>query len=542
MKACERERLRRVTSTPWPSLMCASLGIMATGLVYGAARLPGIVDLLVMAHPALRVPFIDDGIFSLTDVVSRCGLAVSGICFAASIVGFVRRTWALRFVRNAYMACWMWLGVYVYAVYCATAVPLAHNLKIGGVLPTAHAQFFLRFDLLWPAFAMGMALALLYLFSWRRAAIAVYSGEDQHAMPPAAGDRFIENLRTNGRDPPFRRGLCSSVASHLLVIVVIPWLLSLRGCVTPCREQAGSGKPVVNVPPPVVKIKPVKRPTKHFLVDPRALISFIRPTLDDSKLPGEVEMESRYTYKADPSRLASPLGTPNHGNTGAGNGNKGGWPDGMQDACLRFIRMQYDGAGWDDGMDAVSRADLNLLDTVHQLTGFNVSSRPESHAISLLRKYSKGYAPPFVYMTGSGNINVSAGDSRIMRDYLLGGGLLFASAASPQWHGSFQAFIGQVFPGQRLLEIPDDDPILRFPYSFENGAPPLWHHGGFRVLGIKHEGRWVVFYHPGDIHDAWKTGHSGLNEALADDATKTGINVIYYAITRYLEKTRASRE
>ncbi|MFZ4395195.1 MAG: DUF4159 domain-containing protein [Kiritimatiellia bacterium] len=217
------------------------------------------------------------------------------------------------------------------------------------------------------------------------------------------------------------------------------------------------------------------------------------------------------------------------------------WPDGMKDMRVRFIRMEYDGAGWDDGMDAVSRADLNFLDAFHALTGFKVATKSEGHKISLLRKYPRGFAPPFVYMTGTSNINVSASDVKIMREYLISGGLLFASAGSPQWGPSFKSFIAQVFPGQGLLVIADDDPLFQVPFTFPNGAPLFWHYSGTRVLGIKHNGRWAVYFHPGGIHDAWKTGHSGMDPVLAEDATRIGINVIYYAFTHYLEKTRGYR-
>jgi hypothetical protein len=47
--------------------------------------------------------------------------------------------------------------------------------------------------------------------------------------------------------------------------------------------------------------------------------------------------------------------------------------------------------------------------------------------------------------------------------------------------------------------------IYQLPYGFPDGAPAFWHHGGRRAKGIKHEGRWVVFYHPGDMNDAWKS-------------------------------------
>ena len=54
--------------------------------------------------------------------------------------------------------------------------------------------------------------------------------------------------------------------------------------------------------------------------------------------------------------------------------------------------------------------------------------------------------------------------------------------------------------------------------------------------------RWVVFYHPGDINDAWKTGNSGLDPDTADGAFRMGVNIIYYAFTHYLEDTRKYRK
>jgi hypothetical protein len=84
--------------------------------------------------------------------------------------------------------------------------------------------------------------------------------------------------------------------------------------------------------------------------------------------------------------------------------------------------------------------------------------------------------------------------------------------------------------------------LFQVPFTFPNGAPPLWHHCGTRVLGIKRNGRWVVYFHPGGVHNAWKTGHSGMAPALAEDATRIGFNVIFYAYTQYFEMTRKYRQ
>jgi hypothetical protein len=51
-----------------------------------------------------------------------------------------------------------------------------------------------------------------------------------------------------------------------------------------------------------------------------------------------------------------------------------------------------------------------------------------------------------------------------------------------------------------------------------------------------------VFYHPGDVNDAWKTGHSGMDPEIADRAFQMGINVMYYSITKYLQLTKKYRK
>ena len=145
-------------------------------------------------------------------------------------------------------------------------------------------------------------------------------------------------------------------------------------------------------------------------------------------------------------------------------------------------------------------------------------------------------------MTGSGRISTSPRDRKILRDYLLGGGMLFADCGGAGWDRSFRGFIQSVLPQYQLVNISDDDPIYRQPYEFLNGAPPLWHHGGMRALGMKHRGRWAVFYHPGDMNDAWKMGRSGVSEDIARASYDMGVNIVYYAFTQYLELTRKYRK
>ena len=114
--------------------------------------------------------------------------------------------------------------------------------------------------------------------------------------------------------------------------------------------------------------------------------------------------------------------------------------------------------------------------------------------------------------------------------------MLFIDNGGGHFGRSVRHMLAQVFPGRNLVDIANDDPIYQAPFVFPDGAPPFWHHDGSRALGIRHEGRWIVFYHPGDINDAWKDGHSGASAQVADQAYKLGVNIIYYAFNQYYRR------
>jgi len=206
------------------------------------------------------------------------------------------------------------------------------------------------------------------------------------------------------------------------------------------------------------------------------------------------------------------------------------WTDIYKGKMIRFIRLEYSGKDWDDGMDAKSGADINFLQRFGKMTGAKVAKTGDSHPISALKRYPRDAAPPLLYITGSESMGrIGKYDVDILRDYLTGGGTLFADCAGPRWHGRFLHLTMRLFPDSRLRRIAHDDPLFQQPFTFPNGAPPLWHHGGYHVQGVRHEGRWAIIYHPGDINDAWKTGHSGINAELAKKAFQFGANVVHYA-------------
>jgi len=510
------------------------MGVIGAFAARQALLLPVRYEAVQARFPAMRPAFAAQGVGDLAEALVWVGGMAAGLLALVALAGLLLRgRWVLGLVRKACIAAWLAVWFYSVVLGKATGALQTHNIEIEGAAPDSYNVFMWRWDLLWPALLAGVAFAAIYLLAWRRAAIAAWTGRESDE--PGPGDLVLENLRAHGADPRFRKSLWSSAWTHIFVVLILPWLLTYFGCVNPYRVPKGSGTPAVAVAR-VMKVEKKKTKKKRLVVNPQSAISFHVPDLDDSKIERIVEEISRVTYKADPSRVMASAGK-----MGVGGGKTGGWPDGMENHLVRLIRLEYNGPGWDDGMDVVSRADLNFLDAFRKMTGFNVATRPESHSIGLLARYPKGYAPPFVYMTGDGGINVSEREVRILREYLYGGGMLFADCGSRHWDGAFRSLIARVLPGEPLRVIADDDIIFQIPFAFPNGAPPLWHHGGNDALGVKHKGRWVVFYHPGDVNDAWKTGRSGMRKELAEGAVEIGVNILYYSFTHYLELTRKYR-
>jgi len=520
--------MRRARYHPLPAILCLPLGVLAGVAARHAVLLPWTCRRLMDQGAGTARVFVEAEIPGLAGALgSLCGVCAA-LFFVGSLLGLFRRGWALFALRKAYFAAYTLGVVYTYVVFRVTGVIRAAKLEIDGSIPDTMTVAAWRWDHLWPVGCAVLVVGALHVTSWRRFAVALYTG----APPgePLVGDRIVENLRTHGRDPRYRKSLLTSVATHV-AIIVLPLLLQLYGCVRNYLVPYGSGKPMVAV---VQMVQRKKKKKKRFVLNPNSAIYFHVPDLDESDVLRDVEQMTQLTYVADPNAM--------FGKMGAGGGTRGGWPEGMGNEPIRFIRMEYDGRDWDDGMDPKTNADVNFLQEFRRLTGFKVARRSESHRIRLLTRYDKGFAPPFVYMTGSGSVRASERELTILREYLLDGGMLFADAGSGAWDNSFRGFAKRLFPSKRLVVIADDDPIFQMPYAFPDGAPPLWHHGGLRALGIKHKGRWVVFYHPGDVNDAWKTGHSGLRPELAKGAFQMGVNIVYYAFTHYLEATRKHRK
>jgi hypothetical protein len=512
-----------------PAGLVLALGLLATYLAVQSMRLThAALDFTArvpQAWPAFGRADVEGMSMRLACVVGILAAATLG----AALLAVVRSGWVLRYIQGLCIAGYL---ATVYAVACATkavAVYAATGIPFRGLAgdECRAVQFFMQVGMLkWVVPALA-GFAVVHLATARRGTIALYTGHE--FAGPALGDRFIEDLRTGGNDPEFRKCWTMSLGTHAAAILLLPLLFHAGGCATRTYDPP----PKVDAGPERVVIKVIKRPPK-IAVDihnPRSPIAF--PPADVfrlTKLPSDIDRETQKQYEVDMNRLR--VGTA-PGNNGSGSGL--GWPGGKGGGKVVFMRLSYAGDGWNDGMQG-GQPSLNLLRELRKaFPGVKVDYSERVETAKGLAQYPKGYAPAFVYMTGEGRIDMSDSEVRALRQYLNDGGMLFADCGSAAFHQSFCSLVSRVMPGEIFARLPDDDEIFNTPFFFQNGAPPLWHHGGERAMGVRIRGRLCVFYHPGDLNDAWKTGRSGTKAENAELAFRMGMNVMYYAFKNYAQ-------
>src|SRR4030095_4667671 len=75
---------------------------------------------------------------------------------------------------------------------------------------------------------------------------------------------------------------------------------------------------------------------------------------------------------------------------------------------------------------------------------------------------------PFLFAGEMGDWQLTDAQARKLRDYLLRGGFLVMDDfwGTPEW-GQFMESMEKVFPDRPLIDIPDDDPILRTVFTMQ---------------------------------------------------------------------------
>lgn len=309
------------------------------------------------------------------------------------------------------------------------------------------------------------------------------------------------------------RRLNQSVAALAVYALAFALLVALLGQLQGCRElyemPAGGGKQTVIAQ--TVKVQKVVR--KKYVINRFSSIIFNPPPIDEVKL--QLVEQTAHQYAV-----------------GYGAGSEAGFSGGTQRGKVRFIRVKYDGGDWDQ--DFGVGADLNMLIEYGIRTGHKTHDQTEARTVAQLANFPLGRSPPFVFMTGQQSISLSKSEIAVFREYLVEKhGMLFCdNGGSGHFHNQFFALMAQVLPNIQPVKVPLDDIIHRVPYTLPF-LPIVAPHGGKVAWGWKMDGRWLVYYHPGDIADAWADDHAGVPPEIYEYCYQLGTNIIFYAHVEY---------
>ncbi len=529
-------------------------GSVAAALVIGAvaaAFATVIYHRVLAANPLFVKPFADAYIpFVLHAACVAMGFAAAVGLVAAALAQAARPSGKIA-LTVAICCIYVQSAAWIFLVAQPLDVIRDKPLAIAGTVPDLQELAHLKLKWTAPGLLVGLAAIGLHLYSTRRRVLASYglieeTGGDMDSA--ARAHRLVHPL-----DAGKHKSIDFSLALHFLILVLLPLALLLHigsdAYLIPGGGGGGGGggaDGAVNKAQASVKlIKKRREPSrrkKHFGRSNSA-ISLSFPSIDDSMVAADVAEVTENTYQANVNDVdAGGFAGEGQGGFGHGPGSGGGFGGGAAGGTIRFIRIQYDDRGWNDGNDE-SRADVNFLDEFRKISQLKTADHSEAIPIGAIRNFKKGQAPPFLYFTGIGGaINCSGEDVRILRQYCLDGGMIFADAGSEEWGRAFRSFMTTVFPERELLDISNDDPIFQQPFRFPGGAPPLWHHDGSRARGVKIDGRWAVFYFPGNLNDAWKAGHGGQPPAIVTQSMRLGMNIVWYSSVHYLEATKQYRK
>jgi len=324
------------------------------------------------------------------------------------------------------------------------------------------------------------------------------------------------------RDPRFWHGMSWSAFLQVFLIAWFTWGCGMLGCDEYLMPAGGGANALMAKQ--MMKVQKVKKVKKQkFTVNPNSPIKFDVPDIEkmmEEKITKVLEQGTAHTYAK--------------GALGSGQGEGAGYSAGNSMGLVRFIRLKYEGGDWDSNYG--KGADNNMLLEYKVRSGQKTANETEHRTIAQLNDFKAFRAPPFVYMTGGGGINVSDREVTTLRRYINDQhGMIFADAASPKFGGAFKNMMKRVLPEVKPVAIPIDDEIYKMPYILSSMPYASPHDPPMQLTGWKIKGRWVAIYHPGDIGDCWKDGHSGVSAEVADGAYSLGLNIIHYAHRTYNE-------
>lgn len=196
-------------------------------------------------------------------------------------------------------------------------------------------------------------------------------------------------------------------------------------------------------------------------------------------------------------------------------------------SAVKLARVKYSGGG--DWYNDPS-AEVNLLKYVSSVTNIDVDAVFEFVDLAS----DNLFLYPMLFLTGHGNINLSATEARNLRVYLENGGFLYIDD-DYGLDEFIRPELKKVFPEAKFVELPFSHQIFNCHFKFPNGVPKVHEHNERppQTFGIIHNGRMCVLYtFESNPSDGWADAdvHNNPPEKR-EQALKFGVNIIVYALT-----------
>jgi hypothetical protein len=438
-------------------------------------------------------------------------------------------TWLFKVRENSNRFAWAVAGTVIYPLVWHLAVYLANlaglsEIRAGLTSAGAFGLFFV--GLLWVVWFVERASRRIELARIEETQSSLHARRGEPAHIAERRGYAASRRNWSPLDPSAwyygRSGQKLKQSTLAFTVYALAFWLALGivsqigGCYREYEMPAGGGqqKTVAQT----VRIQKVIR--KKFVINPLSAIKFNVPPIDEVKLQLQEITAHQYTI-------------------GYGEGTGAGFAGGTSKGKVRLIRLQYDGGDWD--LNYGIGGDVNMLLEYSALTQQKTADKTEAIRISQLASFPPEKSPPLVFLTGQKSISTAKNEEKILREYLIDKhGLLFASSGSQHFHNQFIALMNRVLPDVRPVPVPLDDTVHRVPFAVPT-LPYVVPHGGKDALGWSMDGRWLAYYHPGDISDAWADGHSGVSPDIYNACYQLGANVINYGHVEYSKWLQAKQ-
>ena len=314
-----------------------------------------------------------------------------------------------------------------------------------------------------------------------------------------------------------------SVSAHAAVILgsVLWSFIFMRGCLheVPAGLPMGKGKTLAMGKVIIQTPKRIQRKRK-VRKSPVSVFEMLKEEDDEAEKKTAQQFSDNVGVPGGVGKGASAAGSP-HGTVVGGR--------------LYFYRIKFNGPEWDANSAGVRPLMKEVLKAgvVQKVAGYN-------NVVTLkdLPRHSGEYMPALLYMTGTGGINATDEEVANLRNYLKGGGMLFADVSGGDFHDNFVPFMRRVFPDQQLTVIEFDNEVYRgrtMPYALLHGCPIYRkHRGAGPAMGIWIGPKLAVFYSRGDLGAGWASaGIFQQRRRDVEQAYRMGINIITYSLLYY---------